>query len=302
MKTLSRAQYEQAKQFFSTEARELEQALFRYEFEEGNEQQVLAVLVSYQNDDGGFGSGLEPDLRCQHSSALATTVALQILSQLTSSDKEAMIERCLQYFVNSYIQEINGWEIIPVEADQAPRAIWWNYSPKTDTWGNPNAEIIAYLYQYSHLLSEQWQAKTLTLLEDAIQYLQSACTCNEMHELFCYIRLYEVLDSEQQQNISREMNRFLENCVVKPYEQRNGYCAVPLQVVTSPASSFYTKYEDVISEDLERLIAEQNEQGAWEPNWSWGRYEEQWEAAKKEWAGYITLNNLRILKAFGCIG
>lgn len=299
MKMLSRSQFEQARQYLYTEARALERALFCYEFESGGEQQVLMELAAYQNSDGGFGNALEPDLRCKESSALATTVALQHLSLLTTSaEKEDMLIRSFEYFANRYKPDINGWEIIPQEADHNPRAIWWNYSPQTETWGNPNAEIIAYLLQYPHLLPEQLKQKTPTLLQDAIEYLRTSCACNEMHELFCYIRLYSVLSDEKQQIISREMNRFVESCVVKEPEQRNGYCAVPLQVVTSPDSSFYSKYEDVIPQDLDQLIDSMNGQGTWEPNWSWGRYEEQWEIAKKEWTGSITLNNLRVLKAF----
>lgn len=60
-------------------ARNLERSLFRYEFENGSFTDVLIELSRYQNEDGGFGHGLEPDLRCKESSALATTRALEIL-------------------------------------------------------------------------------------------------------------------------------------------------------------------------------------------------------------------------------
>ena len=43
------------------EARPLERALFAHAFEGGGRTAVLAALVPYQNDDGGFGHALEPD-------------------------------------------------------------------------------------------------------------------------------------------------------------------------------------------------------------------------------------------------
>lgn len=298
MKRLSSDQFLRARDFVKSEGRSLERVMFKYEYESGSADDVLMELKKFQNKDGGFGKGLEPDLRCEKSSALATTVALQVLSKVKSNQKNELISDCFRFFVNTYRSEGNGWEIIPREADQYPRAIWWNYSGVTSLWGNPNAEILGYLYEYPELLSRDLLDIKQYLTDYAKNYLLQNCELTEMHEMYCYVRLFERMPVNLRNQMENKLELFVENGVVKNPEERNGYCAVPLQIVDSPESYYYSKYSDVIPFDLDQLIDSQTEDGSWEPNWSWGRFEEEWEHAKKDWKGFITLNNLRILKSF----
>lgn len=302
VKKLSKVRLERAGQFLCTEARALERAWYQYEFENGSDEAVWKELLAFQNEDGGFGQGLEPDLRCKASSALATTVALQHASLLPPSEwKETMIKDCFRYFAQTYQADKWGWEIIPQEADQEPRANWWNYSEHSEHWGNPNAEILAYLLSYGHNANDELRSLSSKLLDYALIYLQETCTRHEMHELFCFLRLYDELPAHAQKAVAEPMKQFVMQSVVSNPEDRNGYCAVPLQVAASPTTRFYSLFAEAIPHDLDQLIDEQSEQGTWGPNWAWGRYEEQWRAAKQEWTGIITLQNLRILKAYGRI-
>ena len=65
MKQLSKDQFELAREFMRSRARGLERALFEYEFEAGSASNVYKELALFQNEDGGFGKGIEPDLRCE---------------------------------------------------------------------------------------------------------------------------------------------------------------------------------------------------------------------------------------------
>ena len=86
MKLLSREAFERAADFLRHGARPLERALFAHAFEDGGRTPVLAALVPYQNDDGGFGRALEPDMRAEASSVVATTRAAcsRVLASTTS--------------------------------------------------------------------------------------------------------------------------------------------------------------------------------------------------------------------------
>ncbi|MGG4491443.1 hypothetical protein [Metabacillus idriensis] len=55
-------------------ARKVDRALYLFEFENGSKEDVLMELKAYQNQDGGFDNGLEPDFRCSDSSALASKI------------------------------------------------------------------------------------------------------------------------------------------------------------------------------------------------------------------------------------
>ncbi|WP_341279175.1 hypothetical protein [Paenibacillus sp. FSL H8-0537] len=297
MKNLSIEQFAKSREFMMSQGRELEKALFKFEFESGSTDNVVMELTKYQNYDGGFGKGLEPDLRCDVSSVLATTTALQILSGMKVSREHESIAKAINYLANQYSREHMGWEIIPVEADEAPRAIWWNYQGHRPQWGNPNAEVLGYLYQYNKTLPDHI-VKEITV--KAEQYLDN-CEELEMHEIYCYLRLAERMSGERLNHFTKKLEHLLDLCVVVKQEDRKGYCATPLQVVDSPESLFYHNYSEVIPADLDEIITNQTGEGSWQPNWNWGRFEEEWKLAEKEWAGIITLNTLKTLRAFNRI-
>ena len=52
---------ESARKFIYLNARPLDFARWRFLFENGSRENVLDILSEYQNEDGGFGGGLEPD-------------------------------------------------------------------------------------------------------------------------------------------------------------------------------------------------------------------------------------------------
>ncbi|MDR6552666.1 hypothetical protein [Paenibacillus qinlingensis] len=295
---LTSEQFEKSRNFLLSQVREIDKAMFLYEFEGGDPEGVIQALRSYQNDDKGFGRALEPDLRADASSVLATTLALQYASKLNSNVRLGLIEDCFDYLKQTYIAENQGWEIIPEAANDAPRAIWWNYEGFQAHWGNPNAEILGYFYAFSEIADP---SLTEVLQTRAFTHLLQTSSLLEMHELFCYTRLFVRLPKELQHDIRPTMEKFMDNCVIKRAEDRNGYCAVPLQIVDGPESPFYAKYQDVLAGDLDALILAQGQDGTWSPNWSWGRFEEAWGQAKLEWQGYLTLHNLMTLKAFGRI-
>jgi hypothetical protein len=298
MTRLAESQYEKARQFLLKHGRKLEATLFAYEFEQGDPSEVYRQLATFQNTDGGFGHGLEPDLRCKASSALATTTALQILTGMNERDTE-MIERAMQYFASSYEEKRNGWDIIPKEAEEAPRAIWWNYGAFNNHWGNPNAEIVGYLNQFPSSQSPELISQLNTY---AVNHLNKSCDLKEMHEMQCYLRWADTLSEEPFNQVSGKLDEFVDNCIIRNVEEREGYSGYPLLIVKSPESRYYSKYEDILPGDLDRLIDSQGEDGSWVPNWAWGRFDDVWETSKVEWQGILTLNALRTLRDFGRLG
>ncbi|WP_185602342.1 hypothetical protein [Paenibacillus sp. 598K] len=285
---------EQAVQYIKSTARPLEQAIYRHLFEEGEADEVVSALAEYQNADGGFGHGLEPDLQTPLSSALTTTNALAILSDLPQSEGLLeMVHRGLSYLADTYNEACGGWEIIPEGAEASPRAVWWKYGSFDAFWGNPNAEIAAYFLAFQQTYP---YAGAASLVRRAIDYLLHTSELTEMHEMLCYLRLYERLDAQQQAELASQIERFLDNCVIQ--DGSEGYGARPLQIADTPESQYYSKYEGLIPAELDALIAAQGEDGAWLPNWDWHQYPEHWPAAREAWKGILTLNALRTLRAY----
>jgi hypothetical protein len=93
MKKLSQEAFARARTFVMDQGRELDGRLFDFHFATGSKDAALEALVDYQNDDGGFGRGLEPDLRMAGSSAIATTVGFQILREVGACGDHALVQR-----------------------------------------------------------------------------------------------------------------------------------------------------------------------------------------------------------------
>jgi hypothetical protein len=101
--------------------------------------------------------------------------------------------------------------------------------------------------------------------------------------------------------ISNKLREMVKACVTDDPEKWDSYCLLPIQVVNSPSSEYYDLFADIIPINLNYLVTKQTKDGYWEPTWSWGQFEEEWETAKEEWRGWLTLEYLRILRSFDYI-
>ena len=82
--------------FVRRDARLLESRLFATVFEDADPHGVVDALRGYQNADGGFGHGLEPDKRCPDSLALDVEVAFDTLLAAGARD-DMMIRRAVDW-------------------------------------------------------------------------------------------------------------------------------------------------------------------------------------------------------------
>lgn len=295
---MSKDQYERAVQFIKETARPLEKAWYAYEFEGGSAEDVTRELAVYQNADGGFGNGLEPDIRVAASSALVTTVALQQLSRLKAGSGSPLVSGAIRYLINTYntIQQA-GWDIVPPEVETAPRAPWWNYNAGF-SWGNPALEIAGYFHEYSDMVSAELLDQ---LTQHAVTYINETSSRKDFHELLCCLRFAELAPESVLREIKPALDEMVNNCVTTDPGKWNGYCLTPIQVAESPNSIYYGQMSESVMLYLGHMLSNQQEDGAWSPPWSWGQFEDVWPQAEREWKGVLTLEALRRLKAYGIV-
>ncbi len=189
MKLLSGAAFQQAETFLRTQARPLEQALFATFLRGAPAKWALDELAAFQNSDGGFGHGLEPDVQIPGSSILATTVALQHLRALQVTADQPLVRGAIRYLLDTFDRDALAWPFVPNHVDDAPHAPWWQYSPDLSQYlANPRAEIVGYLFDYAELVPAEMRERLLTAV---ITFLEDLDRDLEMHELLCYVRLVE---------------------------------------------------------------------------------------------------------------
>ncbi len=305
MKKLSQAAFESAKTFVLDQGRDLDRALIAYNFEAGSKNDVLAALAAYQNDDGGFGHGLEPDLRTPASSVIATTVAFQNFRSLRVPADHPMVRRGIEYLLETYDVSRQVWPIIPPETADAPHAPWWDYAGSEAGFGgflvNPRVEIVGYLHDYSGIAPTDLLD---TLTTSVFEHLESLPDEVEMHDIICFVSLAETASLPQpyRDRIWAKLAKAAEHGVARQPEQLSGYVLKPLYLVSSPDSPLAAGLADEVAMNLDFEIEQQGEDGAWSPNFSWGdQYPEAWQIARREWQARITLSTLRVLRDFGRI-
>lgn len=307
MKILSRAAFARARQFLLTQARPLERALFEHRFEGAGTSGALAALSAFQNEDGGFGRALEPDLRSPSSSALATAIALQTLRELGRPAEERMVQRAVTYLLATYDEQGGVWHVAPPDVNAYPHAPWWH-----DEGGSlertfdgfriiPRALIVAGLQHYASLVREDWLER---VTEETVRFIESDPTLGEGggSDLEYAITLAETqgLRPAWVQRLERRIRQVLPVRVSADPAQWDSYCLTPLRVVATPQTMGADLITDRVQMHLDYQVAHQSAEGTWDPVWSWAEmYPEVWQQARQEWRGHLTLETLTQLRAFG---
>jgi hypothetical protein len=234
---------------------------------------------------------------------IATTIAFQRFRELDTPADHPMVVKACRYLLDTYDAQRVNWPIIPPNIDNAPHAPWWVYNGDLEKrMINPRAEIAGYVNDYAqHFPDDMRQGVT----ESVIAYLHRQPDRMEMHDLLCYIRLWESpgLRSDTKAVMLSKLKQIVAHTVERDPAQWRNYGLPPLAVIDSPQSPFANAFADAIPLNLNFLIESQGEDGGWRPGWSWGdQWPDAWMQAEREWAGVLTLDNLRKLRAFGRIG
>lgn len=302
MKIFTKTQHQNAKEYIFRAGRPLEQALYRYYFENGAAEEVLTALASFQNTDGGFGRAMEPDLRTPESSALATSHSLELLRDLNTPADHPLVKNSIAYLLHTYDSDKGVWRIIPETTDSHPHAPWWNQEQLEETFdyflANPRPELVGYLFTYESLVPADFKEQ---LLEDVLNHMEAQEGTISGDAVLCYLRLYDTenLPLEAHKRLTAKLLDIIEISVETNPEKWPNYCLKPLHAINSPDAPFADILADALQQNLDYEIEQQCADGSWSPHWTWGgMYPDAWKLAEREWRGIITLNTLRVLHNF----
>ncbi len=304
MKTLAAENFGLAREFVKAKARAVDRALFDYTFESGTPDAVWDALGAFANQDGGFGHSIEPDCRLPSSSALGTITAFQYLIQTEAPADHPLAKNGIQYLMDTYDRSQKGWHMLPPEVNNHPRAAWWNYDPaKADKdvvehWSNPSAAVVANLHRYRELVPSDFLRE---VTDKAMRVFEEKRETIEGHDYLPFIELAEAIPGPLRASIWSALKKQAHAAIVTDPAQWTGYGIRPLWAVSDPACPLMQVLEEAVNAHLEFEIDRQQRDGSWHPFWSWGQFDAEWEVAKIEWQGQLTVKLLRVLKAFGRI-
>ncbi len=294
---IQKDQIERIENYIENNARPLDQAFYDFHTNSGSADAIFAELAKYQNEDGGFGNALEPDMRQPQSTSIATWFAFQYLKDIPEAKGHDMTRRALEYFVQTLDEEKAGWPVVVPEVDQHPHAPWWNYDSAISHfgWGNPAAEVLGLFIRYG---DESHKNLIERLIDKALERIKEVPP-SDFHEVFCFKALYELADADLQGQLKEPLTSIIKQAVSTNPDEWTDYVATPLKFLAGPDDPFTSLFDQSLIEQNIEFVLSKMQDDHWEPNWSWQeQYPEAWETAKQEWSGELTVRNMLQLRKF----
>jgi len=278
--------------FISKQARLLDRRLFATCFLGAPATGVVDALRGYQNSDGGFGHGLEPDKRCPASLPIDVEVAFHALVTAGASD-ETMVRRACDFLART-AADVGASGAVPPAfpvIEEFPRAAhWteWTYEPGI----NPTAGLVGLLYQLG--ADHPWMAQAT---EYCWEKLESGQVLDGVHTFSeALIFLEHVPDRERADRCAAELaSRLTEVPGLHLDPDAEGYGLSPLHFAPTAKSRWRELFTaGQIEAHLDKLAAKQQPDGGWTISW-----EPPSKASELEWRGIVTLDALRTLTSYG---
>lgn len=291
-----------AQQYIMRHGRALERARFNHAFRGGRADTVLNELRRFQNRDGGFGRGLEPDFTTPESNPIDTWTALKIMDETDIAKDHPLLISTLSWLENTPHQSDGFYFFTIPSVNDHPHAPWWRHEQGKEIQGyNPTAALIGLIRKHTlgdHPLHE----KMSTRRERAIHAFFEA-PAEEMHELRCFVELFETTKpGSLAKDFEKALAAQIDACLEKdPDKWFSTYCARPSQLILSERTPGYERMKDLVMKEFEELRKRTNDEGVWDIPWKWGSQSGAAEKAEKAWKGIVAVENLIRMKKFGVL-
>jgi hypothetical protein len=287
MKTMTRAAMRAAERFMQLNARLIDRHRFAFHFSGGPAAPVLTALRAYANPDGGFGNGLEPDLRGSASQPVPAQHALEILHETGATDDPAIPRLC--DFLAGIAAPDGGVPFVLPTVREAPHAPWWQAADEPVGSLVPTATLAGHLYLMG--VDHPWLEPATGFCWTRIDKLAEAGGYDALAVLTF---LDHVPDRDRAEAaFDRLRGSIKANTALDPHA--TGEVHFPYDFVPEPAGFGRRIYpDDVFEAHLDALVDAQREDGGWTVNFlMWTPI------VSHEWRGYVTMHRLRTLRAYG---
>ncbi len=208
------------------------------------------------------------------------------------------------------MNETRVWRVLPYDANDHPHAPWWHDEAGSlartfdDFLVIPRAGILAGLHHYSRIVSAEWLEAATEATVKEIEQMPVDQFGGGGDTLVYALHLAEApgLAAHFKSSLMPRLREVANAVVTRDPAKWTSYCIPPLKIAPFPQSVVADLLVEDVHRYLDYVIEQQSPAGNWEPTWSWGEsYPEQWEQAKAEWKGLLTLDNLISLRAYARI-
>ncbi|GAA3215956.1 hypothetical protein [Nonomuraea helvata] len=285
--------------FLAGHARVLDRRRYDLLMGDGDAAAVLAALDAYRNPDGGYGWGLEADLRSPESqpgAALHAFEAFENVAPATSPHAAALCD-----WLGSITLPDGGLPFsLPLTVDEATAPLWAGGDPATSSLQITSISAAAAHRVAVHdpaVAAHPWLERATRYSLDAIQALD-----DEPHAyvlMFAVRFLDAVYDSQPRAAglLKRLGAHIPADGRVPVVGGTENEALRPLDFAPYPGRPVRNLFEpEVIAADLVRLEGEQHDDGGWSVE-----YARHSPAGALEWRGAATVHAVEVLRANGLI-
>lgn len=286
-----------ARRFMAGHARLLDRRRFELLFDDGDAEPVLAALRAYRNPDGGYGHGLEPDLRAPESQPAAALHAFEVFAEVGPVTAPEASELC--DWLDAVALPDGGLPFaLPIEDANGNAPFWANADPHAFS-----LQITSIVAANAHrvaahdpaVATHPWLARATRRCLAAIDALEEAPAA---YELSFAVRLLDAVHDRQADApalLARLGEYIPDDGRLRVAGGRADEALRPLDLAPEagrPARTIVN--ESAVAADLERLAREQEDDGGWSVD-----FQSYSPAAALEWRGYATVGALSVLRGDG---
>jgi hypothetical protein len=259
----------------------------------GDPEGVLAALDGYRNPDGGFGWGLEPDLRAPESQPVGAMHAFEVLAEIAPMTTSRSAELCDWLDANALAG--GGLPLaLPVSDGSGCAALWLDAAFDVATL-QMTAQVAANAHHVaSHdpaVRDHPWLARATAWSMSAIARLDGR---PDAHTLMFAVRFLDAVahvEPDATELLDRLAVHIPRDGVVTVVGGVEGEALRLLDLAPRHDGAARRLFDSrTVEHELARLAAAQQPDGGWTVD-----FESASPAAALEWRAYATVNNLRLL-------
>jgi hypothetical protein len=287
-----------AADFMAANARMLDRRRFRVVLGEPDHEPLLSALGAYRNPDGGYGWGLEPDLRDATSQPGCALHAFEVFADIAPSTNPRAVELC-DWLASVTLPDGGLPFALPVASPAGCAPFWAEADPRVSS-----LQITAVVAEMAHRVARTdvavaghpWLARATDYCVRAAKELDSTS--------FALTLVFTLRLLDAAHGIHPEAARLLESLaalvprdgIVPVVGGTEGEAMRPLDIAPEPGRPLRDLLAPEAAADLRRLADAQLADGGWDVD-----FRSYSPAAALDWRGHVTVQAVTTLRANGLL-
>jgi hypothetical protein len=287
-----------AADFMAAHARVLDRRRFDHLFRDGDPEAVLAAVDAYRNPDGGYGWGLEPDLRSATSQPGGALHAFEAWADVAATVTPTRARELCDWLGRVSLDDGGLPFALPVP-DPAGCAPFWVGADQSSSSLQITAVVAATAYEVAAhdpaVANHPWLARATDFCLTAVRELGPEPHAMELAFAVRFLDAAAAGRPEAQELLESAGPHIPDDGLLHVAGGADDEYMRPLDFAPHPDRPARTLFRpDVVERELDRLERLQQDDGGWTVDFA--SYSP---AAALEWRGNRTVQALTILKAHG---